>query len=362
MPNVPVGEQSLGKKQANLLTAIMRGVPVLGRGKDFHALTDGDIRGALDRLPVGTDASRTGELNRLRPRLLDAVIGARTRQACYLRGLPSHGLEPLLHTVGEAVGAPLVLRVVYGASTEVPLRALSYVLPAVRMAARLAAAGHRALHLQVVLAASLGCPINGLTASAVAEETGLLARCLDRLLTLLIPHRYGIYGTQTPADVLAALEDLVRTLSPEKRARVLERLGGKGGATAKEQTLLYAAAHVLVHDRAAVPLELERGTAVPPDARVIDVGGLQERHFHDVRRLFATGAAQGPGALVLTRHAVPPYTMARGGDVGLREFLDGGSPCEPPAEAARRDLDLLWDELLPSDLRRVVDVRQEALR
>jgi hypothetical protein len=193
-------------------------------------------------------------------------------------------------------------------------------------------------------------------------ETALLARCLDALLSLLLPGRYGIYGAQTPPDVLAALDDLVATLTPEKRARVLERLGGKGGATAEEQTLLYAAAHVLVHDRAAVPLVLERGTPVPPDAGVIDVGGLQERHFHDVRRLFASGAAQGPGALVLTRHAVPPYTMARGGDVGLREFLDGCSPCEPPAEAARRDLDLLWDELLPSDLRRVVDVRQEALR
>ncbi|MCH5673628.1 hypothetical protein [Streptomyces gilvus] len=362
MHNVPVGEQSLGKKQANLLTAIMRGVPVLGRGKDVHTLTDGDVRGALDTLPAGTDVLETCELNRLRPRLLDAVIGARTRQACYLRGLPSHGLEPLLRTVGEAVRAPLVLRVVYGASTEVPLRALSYVLPAVRMAARLTAAGHRALHLQVVLAASLGCPINGLTASAVAEETGLLARCLDGLLSLLVPGRYGIYGTRTPADLLAALDDLVRTLTPQKRAQVLERLGGKGGATAEEQTLLYAAAHVLVHDRAAVPLELERGTPVPSDARVIDVGGLQERHFHDVRRLFASGAAQGPGALVLTRHAVPPYTMARGGDVGLREFLEGGLPGDPPVEAARRDLELLWDELLPGDLRRVADVRQDALR
>jgi hypothetical protein len=98
--SVPVKGQLLGKKQANLLTAIMRGVPVLGRGKDFHALTDGDIRSALSTLPAGTDVSQTGELNRLRPRLRDTVIGARTRQACYLRGLPSHDLEPLLRTVG----------------------------------------------------------------------------------------------------------------------------------------------------------------------------------------------------------------------------------------------------------------------
>ncbi|MGW1563392.1 hypothetical protein ACWCQ1_43950 [Streptomyces sp. NPDC002144] len=155
----------------------------------------------------------------------------------------------------------------------------------------------------------------------------------------------------------------MRTLTPQKRARVLERLGGKGGATAKEQTLLYAAAHVLLHDRAAVPLELERGTAVPSDARVIDIGGLQERHFHDVRRLFASGAAQGPGALVLTRHAVPPYTMARGADVGLRPFLDGTSPHDRLlAPAARHDLRLLHTEFPSDELHDVLTVRRETLR
>ncbi|MGW2517174.1 hypothetical protein ACWC09_09095 [Streptomyces sp. NPDC001617] len=365
MPNVCVGEQPLGKKQANLLTAIMRGVPVLGLGKEPHVLTDGDVRSALGTLPPGTDAQETGEVNRARPRLLNAIIGAEARRTGYVRGLPRHGVEPLLRTVGEAVRAPLVLRVVYGASTEVPLRALSYVLPAVRMAARLTEAGHRAAHLQIVLAGALGCRVNGLSGPVVAAETDLLARRLDRLLSSLAPGRYGVYGTLPSADVLDALSDLVRSLTPARRAEVVERLGGKGGATADEQTLLYAAAHVLVHDRAAVPLVLEQGSPVPENARVIDIGSLEERHFHDVRRLFAAGAADGtgPGALVLSRHSVPPYTMARGGDVGLREFLDGtGTQGRPLASAVRHDLRLLWTVLPPDELREVVGVRQEALR
>src|ERR1044072_3146788 len=55
----PPRERSLGKKQANLLTAIMRGVPVLGRGKEPHVLTDWDVRSALDTLPPGPDAQQT---------------------------------------------------------------------------------------------------------------------------------------------------------------------------------------------------------------------------------------------------------------------------------------------------------------
>ena len=362
MPNVSEGVPPLGKKQANLLTAILRGVPVLGPGKEPRLLTDADVRDVLDTLPPCADAQETGEVNRVRPRVLDAVIGAEARRSGYLQGLPRQGVASLLRTVGEAVRAPLVLRIVYGASTTVPLRALSYVLPAVRMASRLTAAGHRAPHLQIVLAGSLGGWVNSLSGTAVAAETDLLARCLGRLLSYLTPGRYGVYGTVPSTDVMVALGDLVRTLSPARRADVVARLAGKGGATADEQTLLYAAAHVLVHDRAAVPLTLLQGSPVPDNARVIDIGSLQERHFHDVRHLFTPGSAgaAGPGALVLSRHSVPPYTMARDGDIGLRDFLDGTNPPgRPVAPAVRHDLRLLWTALPQEELRHVVDVPRE---
>ncbi|MFF1306835.1 hypothetical protein [Streptomyces sp. NPDC058307] len=341
----------------------MRGVPVLGSGKEPHLLTDADVRGLLDTLRPCTDAQETGEVNRLRPRLLNAVIGAEARRSGYIQGLPRHGAAPLLRAVGEAVRAPLVLRVVYGASTTMPLRALSYVLPAVRMASRLTEAGHRAPHLQIVLAGALGCWVNGLSGPAVAEETALLARCLGRLLSSLVPGGFGVYVTLASADVGAALDGLVRTLTPARRAHVLERLSGKGGATADEQTLRYSAAHVLVHDRGTVPLALQQGNPVPENATVIDIGSLQERHFHDVRRLFGPGEGAGPGALVLSRHSVPPYTMARGGDIGLREFRDGRSPQgRTLASAARHDLRLLWTALPPEELRRITDASHERLR
>ncbi|MFJ3720755.1 hypothetical protein [Streptomyces sp. NPDC090057] len=154
-----------------------------------------------------------------------------------------------------------------------------------------------------------------------------------------------MYATIPSAGVVGALDDVVRSLTPAARACVIERLAGRGGVTVDEQTLLHVAAHVLVHDRVAVPLVWGRGTPVPGHASVIDIGGLQERHFHAVRRLFASEAADGPGALALTRHSVPPYTMARGGDIGLRAFLGGGPTGGPLASAARHDLRLLWTEV-----------------
>ncbi|SDM69845.1 hypothetical protein SAMN05444921_11231 [Streptomyces wuyuanensis] len=50
-----------------------------------------------------------------------------------------------------------------------------------------------------------------------------------------------MYATIPSAGVVGALDDLVRSLTPAARACVIERLAGRGGVTADEQTLLYAA-------------------------------------------------------------------------------------------------------------------------
>jgi hypothetical protein len=246
------------------------------------------------------------------------------------------------------------------------------------MAARLTAVTCRAPYLQVVLTSSLGGRINALPADTVADEAALLAGCLEHLLTHLgAVGCFGVYGDRAPADATdpptgaAAnasdqLDELVAQLTPGQRRQVLERLKGKGGSRTEEQTLRYAAAHVLLHDRDGVPLVLERGTPVPAAPVVIDIGGLQERHFHDVRAFFPAGpGSNGPGALILSRHSVPPYTMSRDGDIGLREFLDrkvqGQGDTGLPA-AVRHDLHLLWTALPPDQLRSVLDAPMETPR
>ncbi|TCR22938.1 hypothetical protein [Streptomyces sp. BK205] len=347
----PEQTHALGRKQTNLLTAVLRGLPLLDDTREPVFMTHNEALTALRVLPPSTCAIEAGEANRLRPRLLSAVIGPGARRTGYLHGLPRQGVEPLLQAVHQAVRAPLVLRIVYGASTRIPLRALSYVLPAVEMAVRLRAAGSHTPYLQVICAGSLGSQINALDDRDIDRETAVLTSALDRLLSATAPGRYGIYRTLPGiTDSLGLLHRLVAGLTDDQRAQVIERLNGKGGASA-EQTLLYAAAHVALHDHAALPLALEAGHPRPPHPVIVDIGGLQERHFFHTRRLFAPPQAPGPGALVLTRHSVPPYTMARGGDVSLRDYLCTGRPLELPstlavAPAARHDLRLLHN-LLP---------------
>lgn len=340
----PLASAGLGKRQGNLLTAVLRGIPLVGRD-GMVPFAEADVRACLARFqPQGeNDGAAAALANRLRPRLLNAAVGAEARLRGYVMGLPEGGVEPLLAAAGRAARAPLVLRVVYGASVCLPLRALSYVLPAVRMAERITAEAGRACYLQVVHVGLLGARINALPEEAVAAEGALLARGLQRMLAGVAPGlRYGIF-TDLPlpagGDPLAAVLD---RLGPAARRVIAERLRDKGGSESVRQTLEYAAAHALVHDRGAVPLALAQGVPAPEGPVVVDVGGLQERHFYAVRRTIAGCGGPAPGPLVLTRHSVPPYTMSRGGDLGLRDYLAGARPDENTLPSAvQHDLRLL---------------------
>lgn len=98
MPNVSHAglAPALGKKQENLLTAILRGVPLLDRDNEAQDFADADVRRFLAAFRPHDAAYDSGEVNRLRPRVLDAVIGAQARRHGYIKGLPQQGVEPLL--------------------------------------------------------------------------------------------------------------------------------------------------------------------------------------------------------------------------------------------------------------------------
>ncbi|MFF7209606.1 hypothetical protein ACFZAU_03595 [Streptomyces sp. NPDC008238] len=341
----PAPAQGLGKRQENLLTGVLRGIPLMGQDT-MVPFAEADVRSCLAQFRPSEHGAAAGLVNRVRPSLLDAVVGRTARLQGYVRGLPEGGVEPLLDVVSKAVYGPLALRVVFGASVRMPLRAMSYVLPAVLMAERILAVTGRLPYLQVLYVGELGARINALPAPVVAEEGRLLVEHLGRVLGRgpMAGHYELFTDLPLPADE-DPIGDLLTRLREEPRAEIARRLHGKGGSLSDRQTLEYAAAHVLLHDLGRLPLRRVGGTT-PPDAGaagVIDLGGVQERHFHRVRAVFAQALGHAaPGPLVLTRHSVPPYTMSRVGDVGLREFLDGVPYDEAALPAAvRHDLQLL---------------------
>jgi hypothetical protein len=349
----------LGKRQGNLLTAILRGIPLMGPDREVP-FAEADVRACLAVFRPGAGPVATGRLNSLRPRLLDAVVGPAARAGGYLKGLPEGGVEPLLAAVDRSVQLPVVLRVVFGASVRVPLRALTYVLPAVAMAERIHAVSGTWPYVQAVYLGRLGAHINGLPHHEVQAEGRLLAGQLDSLLGTVYSHgRHGVYADHRLLPGDGRLRSVVAGLDQPGRQQILTRLRGKGGSLSDRQTLEYAAAHVLVHDtQDGIGTSLVAGEPAPDQQVVIDLGGLQERHFYAVRRIFAQQAgrpdggaepASVPGPLVLTRHSVPPYTMSRGGDFALRDFLAGTVPdLRKLPSAVRYDLGLLPASLSPA--------------
>jgi hypothetical protein len=332
----------LGKRQENLLTAILRGIPLMGRDS-MVPFAEADVRSCLAQFRPSEYGAAAGRVNRGRPALLDAVVGRAARVQGYVQGLPEQGVEPLLDVVSKAVCAPLTLRVVFGATVRMPLRAISYVLPAVRMAERIQAATGQWPYLQVLYIGELGARINALPAPVVAEEGRLLFEQLGRVLDRgPMADHYGLFTDVAMASDEDPIGDTIARLTDGPRSEIAQRLQGKGGSLSDRQTLEYAAAHVLLHDLGTLPLRRTRGT-LPPDAEVIDIGGVQERHFFWVRGIFAEALEHAaPGPLVLSRHSVPPYTMSRAGDVALCDFLNGVPHDEAALPAAvRHDLQLL---------------------
>ncbi|AXI80406.1 hypothetical protein [Peterkaempfera bronchialis] len=341
----------LGRRQQNLLAGVLRQVPVVRDGTAAPPPA-AEVQQALSRFRPAAPGELEGAANQFRPRLLEALVGPEARRTGYIRGLPPGVLPQLLSAAGRGAERPIALRVVYGATRRLPLRALSYVIPAVHMAQRIQRITQRTPHLEIVLMGHIGSGVNQLPEDEVADELRLLGRTLARLLPLLgVKDGFGIL-TDRRADAAADLADLAGRLDAENRAEVLRLLAGRGGSQSEDQTLRYAAAHVLLHDRDGVALEAEHGRTAPPGAVRIDVGGLQERHFHEVRILFGTQRSTAPSSpLILTRHSVPPYTMARGGDIALRDYLAGTAPEEavmPPA--VRHDLRYLGMHLTPGQV------------
>ncbi|MEY9874207.1 hypothetical protein ABH931_003701 [Streptacidiphilus sp. MAP12-33] len=345
----------LTRHQYALLSTGLRVTPVIGADGRPQVLPMNEIDAALAVFrPQHVEGERAGLANRGRPQLLNALVGPEARTVGYIQGLPPGCLPQVLSAVDLAVEQPVVLRVVYGASTCMPLRALSYVLPAVQLAQRIdTVVGAGRTHVEVVLMGRLGTAVNGLPAAEVSDELGLLARMLTQLLTTLRPGGFSVLGDAT-ADVAEPLTELTRRLGSATRAGTLALLSGRGGSHSDEQTLRYVAAHILLHDLGGVELTREAGSA-PPDRPVrIDVGGLLERHFLQARLLMLRELdAPLAAPLVLTRHSVPPYLMARDGDLALRDARSAtltSHPDTPLAKAAGLDLAYLRRHLPPGVL------------
>lgn len=250
-----------------------------------------------------------------------------------------------LEHIGELMGVPCgdgtVLRVFFGATERMPLRALGYITAACQIARHVP---HE--QLQFIFVNKLGQDINDLPLSATRRQAQLLSRIGRRFIAMNHPElqAHVLFAEDGRMSHLARFRPSMETMlasNPDAAQALARKAAGR-----RADGVLYAAAHVLHQETDLLALEpLNEDEPEPAVAkRICNIGGQSERLFHGVRMIGRTALAEldiEPIASmqVFTRHQLPPYFMARGGEQSLEQALTDGVnldvACDP---AARRDV------------------------
>lgn len=243
----------------------------------------------------------------------------------YVESVGRHDIDTL--AVDTTLGATAI-RLVFGGTTMMPYRALSYIESAARIAGHFPDA-----QLQIVHAHHVANHVNGIDLRKSRQAAEALMPYTAELYQKL-PELEGrvVHAFDTPHDCddyLDAAKDVL-----ERTTQMATRLNTKGvrhgGDTAR-----YVAAHFAFHDTDDVALDTMSGEQRTVDS-IISVGCQQERKFYMAR--MAMRAFLEPRvatAQIFTEHLTPPYYLAQGGEPLL---ADGPDPSLMTDTAATRDI------------------------
>lgn len=267
--------------------------------------------------------------------------------------IPSIALEMAQNRKAENI----VIRVVQGATTTMPLRALSYMLPALVLMEQLQKEKIQPPQLQLISAHNISGQLNGTDLSGAYAQAEQLAYVERSYIKTFFPSLVDLVTLlqDTPLNEGSVLcEELIRVagvikdkISPDI-ANDLRTKRNSNGASPMSK-LFYAAAHMLIHDTtlpgSLVPIIPD--VPLPTNATtIISMGGKQEEFFykfrHEVKKILGGEYQRTRTLQYFTRHHVPPYYMALGGDVSLDYVLANGLPLpQEMTPSARFDLNYL---------------------
>ena len=347
-------EFRLGKKQANLIGDTLRGVPSIDVTTDCPMAKEDVIRqiGGLSYLDT---LEKSGDTNRRRPAVINKIIGREARKANYIKGMALGDTKSFVEAVTNACSSieePITFRVVYGATKQASIRSLSYTLPAMHAMQRIAEFTPVPTYLQVVFANGISSHLNDLDYDTVESEAHIIRRGVEEEARQLgLDQQIGFYD-----DSLISLDKVDYAAkgfedgAPTELVHALRDKGFNNNTSSQ-----YAAAHHLVHDSPDTKLNFLGGTKVPERTGMIDFGGVQEKYFKAARRVLAeVFSVDISGPQVYTKHVVPPYYMARGGDLALKDFLDGSDIGQDFGSAAHHDINYLSKSIDLNTLREEV--------
>lgn len=313
---------------------------------------------ALRNVSCGDEGIDTARFNVKMPFVTERLLGVRSIHPTYIEGIGDDALENLPQTVVDlaAKGADAsgtVMRIVYGATTEMPFRALSYPLPALTMMEEMQLDPQKGIEppqLQIVFATSTSATRNGIDVGNASEEALKCAELTRAYVQEHFPniaHRVAFFSDRADSDANNEIERIAQSLSRHPGSDLKDGLQRRGEVFDLKKSLEYGAAHVLFHDISLpdllTPLFPDQADIVIPSS-IINIGGKQEQFFYGVRRHLRDQVNGDytfvPTIQLFTMHHVPPYYMARGGDLSIDT---NAFSLEGVANAAARDLRYLQD-------------------
>ncbi len=257
----------------------------------------------------------------------------------YVETIGKQDIESLADVIAHPDGGGTVVRQIFGATEDMPFRALTYLASAARVAQIIPCE-----QLQIVGANHLGATINDVPRERSRSNTNLLAAVGMRFLNECMPD--VAEKTVFAEDTMTPLIDFIRPLtervideSPEIKGS-LSRKGNKHGS----DFVSYGAAHTAYQDTRALRLEplLTEQDVVRSD-RIVTVGCQQERLFYNLRmgvRELMPEDVLIPSVQVFTRHVSPPYYRGKDPEQSLIDAFE--STVDPlqfkEGTAAHRDV------------------------
>jgi hypothetical protein len=277
----------------------------------------------------------------------------------YVEGIGGMDYENLVSTAvslakpdGQREG--VVIRTVFGATETMPLRALSYLLPPLVLMECLKEDGLVVPQLQVVFANHISARLNGLDMEKVAGQSEKLARVARSYVQTFFPEiaDSAVFLQDTPLERGSVLRNELlnnaAVLGEIAQLGLVDTLKGKASNNGMGRThIFYGAAHPILHDAdfkgILIPIIADQLPVIQAST-LISIGGYQEQDFYRLRQALKPHLAPVYNKLTtlqfFTRHRVPPYYMARGGDLSLEDVLDERD-VDQPAVAAQHDINYL---------------------
>ncbi len=293
----------------------------------------------LPPFPLDSDArlEEVAAFNVALPKITEALVSTKGKglsEGNYVReiGGNDHNNLPTIAVNIASKGAyesGTVIRVVYGATDKMPIRALSYMLPALSLMDGMQQDGIKPPQLQIIFANYISSTLNRMNHAHVAEESRRFTDVAQEYIQEFFPKLSGsaVFLEDTPLDKNTPLRNellyVTRVLKNEVPSEMKQTLLGKGNNSASRTNAFYGAAHILVHDidiPVLVPIVSEEALMVRPRS-IISIGGYQEQFFYGLRHAVKPHLGKDYNEIktlqYFTRHRVPPYYMARDGDIAL---------------------------------------------